>query len=59
MFPCCATEVCSVWDSLAICEYIAELTGAAGRRTARRGAVARSVCAEMHSALPTCARSGR
>ena len=40
----------TVWDSLAICEYVAEIdrTGlAAGSRSAR--AVARSVCAEMHS----------
>jgi glutathione S-transferase len=39
----------SVWDSLAICEYIAEITGRGwpGQREAR--AVARSVCAEMHS----------
>ncbi len=38
-----------VWDSLAICEYLAELTGRGwpGDRAAR--AVARSVCAEMHS----------
>jgi glutathione S-transferase len=38
-----------VWDSLAICEYIAELTqrGWPAQREAR--AVARSVCAEMHS----------
>jgi len=40
-----------VWDSLAICEYIAELYPGAGcwpADTAAR-AVARSACAEMHS----------
>jgi glutathione S-transferase len=39
----------TLWDSLAICEYIAELTGRGwpADRTAR--AVARSVSAEMHS----------
>jgi len=39
----------AIWDSLAICEYIAEVTGQGWPvdRTAR--AVARSVCAEMHS----------
>ncbi len=38
-----------IWDSLAICEYVAEITskGWPADRTAR--AVARSVCAEMHS----------
>lgn len=38
-----------IWDSLAICEYVCELTGRGwpGDRAAR--AVARSVCAEMHS----------
>jgi glutathione S-transferase len=39
----------AVWDSLAICEYIADLSGRGwpARRDAR--AVARSVCAEMHA----------
>lgn len=39
----------TIWDSLAICEYVAELSGCGwpARREAR--AVARSVCAEMHS----------
>ena len=42
-----------VWDSLAICEYVAELTGK-GWPTAREArAVARSVCAEMHSSFST------
>ena len=39
----------SVWDSLAICEYVAELTGRGWPRDAHARAVARSVCAEMHS----------
>jgi len=39
----------TIWDSLAVCEYVAEVTGRGwpADRTAR--AVARSVSAEMHS----------
>ncbi len=39
----------TIWDSLAICEYVAELTGRGwpAERSAR--AVARSVCAEVHA----------
>jgi len=39
----------TVWDSLAICEYIAELTGKGWPSQSGARAVARSVCAEMHS----------
>jgi glutathione S-transferase len=42
-----------VWDSLAICEYAAELTGAGWPHAREARAVARSVCAEMHSGFPT------
>ncbi len=38
-----------VWDSIAICEYVAELAGRGWPREAAARAVARSVCAEMHS----------
>jgi glutathione S-transferase len=38
-----------VWDSLAICEYAAELTGKGWPRSSEARAVARSVAAEMHS----------
>jgi glutathione S-transferase len=41
-------ELC-VWDSLAICEYIAELKGSGWPKDAKARAVARSVAAEMHS----------
>ena len=41
-------ELC-VWDSLAICEYIAELEGNGWPKDAKVRAVARSVAAEMHS----------
>jgi glutathione S-transferase len=41
-------ELC-VWDSLAICEYAAELAGRGWPHEPRARAVARSVCAEMHS----------
>jgi hypothetical protein len=39
----------AIWDSLAICEYIAEVTGRGWPVDRAARAVARSVCAEMHS----------
>jgi glutathione S-transferase len=39
----------AVWDSLAICEYVAEIAGKGWPRAAEARAVARSVCAEVHS----------
>jgi glutathione S-transferase len=39
----------TVWDSLAICEYIAELAGSGWPKDRVARAVARAVCAEMHS----------
>jgi glutathione S-transferase len=41
-------ELC-VWDSLAICEYVAELSGRGWPPAREARAVARAVCAEMHS----------
>ncbi|PWC74547.1 glutathione S-transferase family protein [Azospirillum sp. TSH64] len=43
----------TIWDSLAICEYVAELAPEAGLWPADRAAraVARSVAAEMHSSF--------
>jgi glutathione S-transferase len=38
-----------VWDSLAICEYVCELAGRGWPRDRGARAMARSVCAEMHS----------
>ena len=38
-----------VWDSLAICEYVAELTGTGWPQPAAVRARARALCAEMHS----------
>jgi glutathione S-transferase len=38
-----------VWDSLAICEYIAELTGKGWPKDSIARAFARSVCSEMHA----------
>jgi glutathione S-transferase len=38
-----------VWDSLAICEYACELAGRGWPRESAARAVARAVCAEMHS----------
>ena len=42
-----------VWDSLAICEYVAELSGRGWPRAPEVRAVARSVSAEMHSGFTT------
>jgi glutathione S-transferase len=39
----------AIWDSLAICEYIAELTGGGWPKDPAARAVARAVSAEMHS----------
>ncbi|BAI70736.1 glutathione S-transferase [Azospirillum sp. B510] len=49
--PCLIHGGLAVWDSLAICEYVAELAPEAGLWPADRAAraVARSVSAEMHS----------
>jgi glutathione S-transferase len=42
-----------VWDSLAICEYVAELTGKGWPAAREARAQARSVSAEMHSGFST------
>jgi glutathione S-transferase len=42
----------TVWDSLAICEYAAELTGRGWPRASEARAVARSIAAEMHAGFP-------
>jgi glutathione S-transferase len=39
----------TVWDSLAICEYLADLTGKGWPQDRKARAFARAVCAEMHS----------
>ena len=43
----------TVWDSLAICEYLAELTGRGWPAAPAARAVARAVSAEMHSSFTT------
>jgi glutathione S-transferase len=52
--PCLRDGELAIWDSLAIGEYVAELAPAAQLWPADRAAraVARSVCAEMHSGYP-------
>jgi len=45
-------NVC-VWDSLAICEYVAELSGIGWPKAREARAMARSVSAEMHSGFTT------
>jgi glutathione S-transferase len=42
-----------VWDSLAICEYVAEIAGYGWPQARAARAQARSVCAEMHSGFQT------
>ncbi len=42
-----------VWDSLAICEYVAELSGKGWPQDREARAVARAVSAEMHSGFST------
>src|SRR5262249_10832847 len=42
----------TVWDSLAICEYVAELSGKGWPAAPEARALARSVSAEMHSGFP-------
>ncbi len=43
----------TVWDSLAICEYVAELAGGGWPKAPEARAVARAVSAEMHSGFTT------
>ena len=47
--PCLIDEQVVVWDSLAICEYIAELVPSLWPADRARRAEARAVAAEMHS----------
>jgi glutathione S-transferase len=42
-----------IWDSLAICEYVAELTGLGLPKDRAARAQARSIAAEMHSGFQT------
>jgi len=42
-----------VWDSLAICECVAEISGKGWPQAREARAVARAVCAEMHSGFAT------
>jgi len=43
----------TVWDSLAICEYLAEVTGRGWPQDRAARAVARAISAEMHSGFAT------
>jgi glutathione S-transferase len=51
--PVLLVDQLAVWDSLAICEYIHELTGKGWPQLAAARAVARAVSAEMHSGFAT------
>jgi glutathione S-transferase len=51
--PVLRADQLTVWDSLAICEYIHELTGKGWPEAAAARALARAVCAEMHSGFAT------
>ena len=48
----CGHEALVVWDSLAICEYAAELATTLWPADRAARAEARAVCAEMHSGFP-------
>jgi len=50
--PCLIHGGLAVWDSLAICEYLAELHPTLWPEGREARAVARSVSAEMHSGFP-------
>ncbi|ALO45049.1 glutathione S-transferase family protein [Pseudohongiella spirulinae] len=52
--PALIHQQTTVWDSLAICEYISEafLDGRGWPASPRKRATARSVCAEIHSEFP-------
>lgn len=52
--PALLHQETTVWDSLAICEYISEalLDGKGWPASPRKRATARSVCAEIHSEFP-------
>jgi len=52
--PALLHQETTVWDSLAICEYVSEalLEGRGWPASPRKRATARSVCAEIHSEFP-------
>ena len=56
--PALLHQETTVWDSLAICEYISEalLEGRGWPASPRKRATARSVCAEIHSEFPNLKR---
>ena len=47
--PCLIDGDTTVWDSLAICEYLAEISPSLWPSDRKERAEARSICAEMHS----------
>jgi glutathione S-transferase len=51
--PVLRSDDLTVWDSQAICEFAAELTGRGWPRALEARAVARAVSAEMHSGFAT------
>jgi glutathione S-transferase len=51
--PCLIHDGLTVWDSLAICEYLAELAPALWPADRAARAVARAVSAEMHAGFQT------
>jgi glutathione S-transferase len=50
--PCLVDGGVRIWDSLSICEYLAEATPSLWPRDREARAVARSISAEMHSGFP-------
>lgn len=50
--PCLIFDQLSIWDSLAICEYLAEMHPTLWPESREARATARAVAAEMHSGFP-------
>ena len=61
LVPCLSHDGIKVWDTLAIAEYLDEILPEAGLLPKSRAerAHCRSICGEMHSGFPTCARRCR
>lgn len=51
--PCLIDGEVVVWDSLAICEYLAEKVSTLLPSERKARALARSICAEMHAGFPS------
>lgn len=55
--PCLIHDQLTIWDSLAICEYLAEMHPTLWPEGREARAIARAVSAEMHSSFPNLRNS--